>query len=335
MELPAVFERYRGEVARELEAALGSSPLPLYHMLRYHLGWADAMGRPQPGGGGKAVRSTLCLAACEAVGGDSRVALPAAAAIELVHNFSLIHDDIQDASPERRGRPSVWRLWGSAQAITAGDAMHVLGRLALLRLEGRGVPQEKVLRAIRILDETCLALCEGQWRDIDFEARTEVVVADYLEMVGGKSAALIECSLRLGALLGSDDEALVSALARFGRKLGMAFQVRDDELDLWGSDPSEEIQRRKKSLPIVYALERATGEQREELRALYSKVEMGREGVGRVMRILEALDARSYTRGMARRYYEEALSELEASGLAAGAQAELRQIAAFLVERDY
>lgn len=335
MELPAVFERYRGELEGELEAALGSSPLPLYQMLRYHLGWADEAGRPQPGGGGKAVRPTLCLAACEAVGGDWKAALPAAAAIELVHNFSLIHDDIQDASPERRGRPAVWRLWGEAQAITAGDAMHILGRLVLLRLGEWGVPPGKVLHAIRILDETCLALTEGQWRDIDFEGRLQVRVADYLEMVAGKSAALFECSLHLGAMLGTDDEAKVSALARFGKALGMAFQIRDDELDLWGSDPSPEIQRRKKSLPITYALERAGGEQREALHVLYSRGEMGREGVERVMHILEALHARAYTRSMARRYYEEALSELEASGLPRGSQAELRGIAAFLVERDY
>lgn len=340
VEMTPVPDIFRAELDTELRSILGTSQLGVYDMMRYHLGWIDEPGQPRQEPGGKLLRPILCLLACQAVGGEWRQALPAAAAVELVHNFSLLHDDIEDASPERHHRPTVWKVWGQAQAINAGDSMHALARLALFRLEGRGVTQERVLRAAHVLDETCLQLCEGQYLDICYEGCLDIEVEDYLRMIGGKTAALIEASLHLGALVGAGDEKATGHLRHFGRDLGLAFQIQDDVLGIWGGEkttgkPADDIQRRKKTLPAVYGLKAARAGEREELRRIYGQEAMGKEDVTRVVGILNRLGARGYAQSMAEQYYQEAISQLEASGLPPPALEELKEIAASLMQREY
>jgi len=334
--LPQVFHRYREELNKELESIIGISSLALYDMMRYHLGWIDEEGRPVAAPGGKLVRPTLCLLSCEAVGGDWRVALPAAAAVELVHNYSLIHDDIEDGDEERRGRATVWRIWGQPQAINAGDAMHSLARLAILRLDERGVPQKNVLRAASILDSTCVELCRGQYLDISYESRFDINIDAYLEMIDGKTAALMACSLELGALLGTEEENLVQRFRRLGRKLGLAYQMKNDVLGIWGGESSaSDIKKKKKTLPVIYALERAEGKEREELLRIYGKKTINSKDVERVVQLLRHIGAEEYTEEMAERYYQEAVAELEEAGLSSKAKEELMEVIAFLVERKY
>ena len=196
--------------------------------MRYHLGWIDKKGNRTDGNTGKALRPTLCLLACQAVGGEYHRALPAAAAIELLHNFSLIHDDIQDNDRKRRHRPTVWAIWGKPQAINAGTAMRILTNVALFRLKELGVNPEKRLLVQQLLDETTLRLIEGQYLDIDYEKYVDINVSDYLRMVQGKTAALIACALESGAALGTDDERLIKNLHDLGWNLGLGFQIRDD-----------------------------------------------------------------------------------------------------------
>lgn len=257
--------RYRDEIDAELRASLASLQLPLHDMLRYHLGWLEADGSPGPGLVGKALRPTLCLLASDAVSGRHDRALPTAAAVELVHNFSLIHDDVQDGDRQRRHRPTVWSVWGQPQAINAGTATYAAAALALERLADHGVPAEMRLRANATLHRACLRLLEGQYLDLAFETRTEVSVDEYLAMVGGKTAALIAASLALGALVADpglrpaavEHDRRVDALARMGEHLGLAFQIRDDMLGIWGDEDATgkpvgaDIRARKKSLPIV------------------------------------------------------------------------------------
>jgi len=334
--LPQAFHRYREELNKELESIIGKSSLALYDMMRYHLGWIDAQGRPMEAPGGKLVRPTLCLLSCEAVGGDWQVALPAAAAVELVHNYSLIHDDIEDGDEERRGRATVWRIWGQPQAINAGDAMHSLARLAILRLDERGVPQKKVLRAASILDSTCVELCRGQYLDISYESRFDINIDAYLEMIDGKTAALMACSLELGALLGMEEENLVQRFRRLGHKLGLAYQMKNDVLGIWGGESSaSDIKKKKKTLPVIYALERAEGKEREELLRIYGKKTINSKDVEGVVQLLRHIGAEEYTEEMAERYYQEAVAELEEAGLSSKAKEELMEVIAFLVERKY
>jgi len=235
-----------------------------YQMMHYHMGWVDAAFQPGVFDSGKRIRPMLCLLACEAVGGDPAQALPAAAAVEILHNFSLIHDDIEDGDQTRRHRPTVWTQWGLPQAINAGDGMFALAFAALLGSSRRGVVDGTVIAALSRFTACCAALTEGQHLDISFETRETVSVADYLRMIEGKTASLVATSLSLGALLGGAEAQTDDALYRFGRHIGLAFQVQDDILGIWG-DPSltgkaagNDILRHKKSLPLLYALEDAT-----------------------------------------------------------------------------
>lgn len=245
-----------------------------YGMLHYHLGWMDEQLRPQQLPAGKRLRPMLCLLACAEVGGEPAQALAAGAGIELLHNFSLIHDDIEDGDEMRRHRPTVWKVWGVPQAVNAGDAMFTLAYASLQRLTRRGVSAETTLQALQRFTQTCLALTEGQHLDMGFEQRTDVTVAEYMRMIQGKTAALVGASVAIGALIGGASPAQADALQAFGSAIGLAFQIQDDILGIWG-DPAvtgkaagNDILRRKKSLPMLHALNHdRVGEQFETLLA--------------------------------------------------------------------
>ena len=341
MQLPSAFDRYRSAIDAEVRSALATYTAPLYDMLRYHLGWIDAQGRPADGTAGKALRPTLCLLACEALGDGYAQALPAAAAIELVHNFSLIHDDVQDDDRERRHRPTVWAIWGKPQAINAGTAMRVLASLTLLRLGDHGVPAEVQLEAQRLLDESCLRLIEGQYLDISFEGRLDVGLDEYLQMIGLKTAALISCALEVGALLAGSDRSTREAFRELGHNLGLAFQIRDDVLGIWGDEAKtgkpagSDIRRRKKSLPIIYALERAPDGAREVLAGFYRGGAVDDEAVATVLGILDGIGARAKAQALAVACCERALARMGGMALAPWARQSLEEMADFLAQRDF
>lgn len=341
MDASTVFQKYQKEILGELTEALKGHQLPLYDMLRYHLGWTDDKGVSATTGGGKGLRPALCLAACRGVGGDYRQALPAAAALELVHNFSLIHDDIQDESHQRRHRPTVWSIWGMAQGINAGDSMYALAHLSLLRLREKGVPDRKILEATRILGETCLRLCEGQYMDLAFENRLDIGVETYLEMISRKTAALIETSLHLGALLGCEDAEKVEPFRRCGFKLGLAFQIRDDILGIWGEEDemgkssASDLQKRKKTLPVIYAFANAQGEIKGRLMDIYRKPELTPQDVTFVIDVLGSLGAEDYAQKTAGKYTQEGLSELSHLNLPPSNLEELVAMIPFMTERGY
>ena len=220
-EFPA---RYAADLDRVLRGIIGERDDPIHRMVRYHLGWVDERGRPGQFNRGKGLRSTLCLLACEALGGDHRPALPAAAALDLLHNFTLAHDDIMDRDVLRRGRASVWKLWGVAQAINVGDLLYARAFTAL----GDLASPKTVVAAHRLLADTCVTLVQGQAADIAFERREDVSVDEYLDMISRKTAALIGASLRLGALAAGAPPATRDGLAELGLAMGIAFQIIDD-----------------------------------------------------------------------------------------------------------
>jgi geranylgeranyl diphosphate synthase, type I len=342
MMLPTILERYRNEINAELlKPPLVDQPLPLYHMMRYHLGWVDAVGNLLNQSGGKALRPTFCLLACEATSGDFHKAKPAAAALELLHNFSLIHDDIQDDDAERRHRPTVWSIWGKTQAINAGTAMWTIANLALFRLADYDVPAQTQLRAHRLLNEACLTLLEGQYLDISYENRLDIEIADYLLMIDKKTAALIAHSLEMGALLGTDDESIILTFQKFGRNLGLAFQIKDDILGIWGSETKtgkpngSDIRRKKKSFPVVYALERAEGKTKADLMNVYLHEEIDDNDYNLVLNILDSLQAEAYAQKIVEENCNQALIELEKMRLPTWAHDSLVEIAHFLTQRDF
>ncbi len=329
MKQPEALDRYREDIVRELAYSMSRYGLPMYDMLRYQLGWSGECV-PAEYSGGKLVRPTLLLLACESVGGDWRQALPAAVAVELVHNFTLIHDDIEDDDEERRKRATVWRLWGKPQAINAGDAMHSMARLALLRLSETGVLPEKCLLAAEILDNTCLVLCEGQYLDISYEDRLDISVEDYLEMADRKTASLFAASLQMGALIGCDDDHTINQFQRFGQKMGQAYQMMDDVLGIWGEETASDLRKRKKTFPVIYTLEHATASEREELTGIYGKDELDPDDIGRVTAILDRMDANRYTRALAGKYYDLALAEIQGLDLMPSANGLFNDIITYL-----
>jgi geranylgeranyl diphosphate synthase type I len=338
--LTGSFTSFRNAVRVELENVLDTCPPALRNVLRYHMGWQDRQGRPCGGESGKFVRSTLCLLCCQIVGGDTKQVMPAAAAVELVHNFSLIHDDIEDASRERHHRPTVWKVWGKPQAINAGDAMFNLAYLALLRLREKGIPDEKVVGAVEMLSLACLDLCEGQYLDIDYENRLDVTAEDYLAMAVGKTAALFAASTSLGAYLGSGGDKQVDSFQRFGKELGIAYQIYDDILGIWGAKErtgksSGDIAQKKKTLPVIYGLQNSGGEARELLEKLYSRKAIKEDDVGEVVKFLEQCGAREYAENLADRYYRKALEHIGAAGLKPSRQAPLKDMARSLMKRDF
>lgn len=341
MKLPAIFDRYRQDVDAELRSALPNGDLPLHEAMRYHLGWIDQAGKPISGGGGKALRPCLCLLACEALRGDHHPALPAAGAVELVHNFSLIHDDIQDGDKERRHRPTVWWLWGKPKAIAAGTAMRSVAGIALSRLDNEAVPVERQLRAAQALDRSCLEMIEGQYLDLSYEGRLDIGVAGYLDMISRKTGALMGCSLEMGAIVGTADGAPAKRFGSFGRKLGLAFQIRDDVLSVWGDEKqtgkpfANDIKRKKNSFPIVFAIEKERGQKQSQLQALYQRQSMDEDTVAAVLARLEEMGAEEQAQTTAREFLKAALAELGGLRLAPEARRDLEETATFLVERDY
>lgn len=304
-----------GEIVR-LVADRDPSTHGLYEMVRYHLA-LDGTGA----NGGKRMRPLLGLLAYASIAGDHRRALPGAAAVELGHNFSLVHDDIEDGDTERRHRPTLWTLHGIPQAINTGDTLFSLSRIALHRLTDLGFPDRTVLRLMRLYDETCLALCEGQYIDIATSESDAVMSVDaYFDMIGRKTAALIAASIEAGALLATEDEAVIARYRGFGWALGIAFQLNDDLLGIWGAEQTtgkapSDVAHKKKTLPVIYAVEHAGPEDRERLLELYAIDTPSPTDLAEIVSILERVGARQYTRDEARRYRDMALSELDAAGV--------------------
>jgi geranylgeranyl diphosphate synthase type I len=273
--------------------------------------------------------------------GEWKECVPAAGALELVHNFSLIHDDIQDRDRERHHRPTAWSIWGEAQAINAGDALLALAHQALMRLDERGVAAGQIVAAARLLDRRTLEMVEGQVLDIGFEERTDVTLDDYIEMTGKKTGALFDCALSLGAIVAGADEQMIAAFGRCGRRLGVAFQVRDDMLGAWGSvdrtgkPAASDVRRRKKTLPIVYALQHSSEPARRDLAAILAKAALTEDDVKAVLRVLDECGAEAYCAELAATNYRDAIGDSAIMRLENPAMDELRAIAAFLLDRDY
>lgn len=327
---------YLPHIETEMRSVLnrGAQPTQFNTMLNYHLGFASADGATAQGAGGKRIRPQLTLLSCEACGSDWRQALPAAAAIELLHNFSLIHDDIEDRDELRHGQPTLWKQWGEAQAINAGDAMFALAHIALLRTVDCDAPAERVVRAMRAFDEMCVRLTIGQHLDLSFETRDDVTAEEYMRMIEGKTAALTSAACEIGALIGGADDATVQAFAEFGKWLGMSFQLQDDVLGIWG-DPAvtgkhdSDLVHGKKTLPVLFAAERdSTVRER-----YFNKRTLGGQDLIVLRDTIEVAGGRAHTELASESAYAKALESLESTGVSNEAQRALHELAQSLLRR--
>lgn len=306
--LPAVQQ----EMQQILRFNPQETPEHLFGMMQYHMGWRDEQFNPLATNTGKQIRPWLCLLACQAAGGEWRKAVPAGAAIELIHNFSLLHDDIEDHSPTRRGRATAWTIWGIPLAINAGDAMFALAHTAMLGLAEAGVPAGVVVQALRRFDQTCLELTQGQQADMLFETRAEVSVPEYLQMITGKTSVLVALAAELGSLIAGCPAEVNHHYAQFGLNLGLAFQVMDDILGIWGDEATigksatSDIETRKKTLPVLYGLAHS-----EQLKQLYQQETNPAGFVPQVVELLNGCGAREYALAQAQQYSEKSLFHLQ------------------------
>ncbi len=346
---PIALTRHHDAVQAEMRAAFPSVLLPIHEMARYALGWLDQAGGPA-NASGKGARAALAMLGAEAITDDPaalRRATAGAAAVELVHNFSLVHDDVQDGDLERRGRPTVWSIWGVAQAINTGDLMRGLADAALRRTLTHGASAASTLDAIRRLNHATMLMIEGQYLDLTFEQRLDVEAEEYLTMVERKTGAMMGVSLAIGATLAGASTEQADTLDRAGRRLGRCFQMRDDWLGIWadpdalGKPTDADIRRRKKSFPILYALRHAPAVARRELTDIYQSggdhsntSDMPDRQVDWVHNLLGEIGADTATNQAARDEFNSFRAELAAYQLRKEAVADLEALARFMLERD-
>ncbi len=304
-----------------------------YDMVSYHMGWTgEGSGSAATG---KRIRPLLLLLNCVACNGDWKNALPAAACLELIHNFSLIHDDIQDVSPLRRGRPTVWIKWGMPQAINVGDALFILAHLALLDTSD-SFPFEVIAHASSIINQACLDLSTGQYLDISYEQNKLLTLEDYWPMVSGKTAALLAACSQVGSILGGANPQLQENYRSFGHYLGLAFQVQDDFLGIWGDSiltgksTASDLVAGKKSLPVLYALEKM---------GLFAKRWQDGpilpEEVGALADLLAGEGAKLYTQEIADNLIDQALLSLRTANPRGDAGEALFELVNALLNRQF
>jgi geranylgeranyl diphosphate synthase type I len=320
-------------VTPALRAAVHTLPSSMRRIAGYHFGWWDEAGLPVTEDAGKALRPTLALLAANAVGGAATDAVPAAVAVELTHNFSLLHDDLMDGDTTRRHRPTAWHVFGANQAMLAGDALLALAFDVLCTSEHPG--------GARLLADAVQRLLDGQHADLSFERRADVGLAECVRMAEGKTAALLRCACALGARFGEGSPDRVDALARFGDRLGLAFQVVDDLLGIWG-DPSitgkpvfSDLRSRKKSLPVVAALQGGSTAA-AELAVRYHRTESrSDDDLAHLAGLVEQAGGQTWSVAMAHELLTEALAHLASADPDPRSAAELTELAHLVARRDH
>ncbi|HMK54653.1 MAG TPA: short chain isoprenyl diphosphate synthase IdsA [Methanobacteriaceae archaeon] len=328
MEVIGILEKYSENVQKEINAALSTVEPEALQESSLHLVKA----------GGKMIRPALAILSAEAVGGKAEDAMKTAAAVELIHTFSLIHDDIMDQDDKRRGQPSVHVLWGDAMAILAGDTLFSKAFETVLWTEQDGVDSQMILSALQTVVDSCVKICEGQASDMGFAEQLEVSEEEYLHMIYKKTAALIAAATRSGAILGGGTKQQVEALTEYGKLIGLAFQIQDDYLDVvsdeenLGKPVGSDIAEGKRTLLVVHTMEAASPEDREELITILK--EKSDQNVPRAIEIFQKYGSIDYAHHIAHdnvKQAKELLTILDDSP----SRTALMMLADFVLERSH
>mgnify|MGYP001136888633 CR=1 FL=1 len=291
--------------------------------------------------GGKRLRPFVALKACELVGGNEEDALPAATAVELLHSFTLVHDDVMDRSKMRRGVPTVHVLYGIPMAVNAGDLIFARVYDAILDHTNRThVSSERILRVLSIITQATISVCEGQARDISFEKRKRVTEAEYFEMVRWKTAALYEAAAKVGAIVGGGTEDQISSLGNFAHNAGVAFQIRDDILGLIGDEAvlkkpvGDDIRQGKQTILVTYALKHANQMQRKKILVALSNPKATAKQIQEAIDVIQSLGAVAYANKKAEEFTENAKTQLS-SFPDSPAKTALLELAELFITRKY
>jgi geranylgeranyl diphosphate synthase type I len=332
--VPPALERGRALAVPALQAAVDRLHPSLRDVVAYHRGWVGLDGKPA-GGGGKLLRPALAVLSAEAAGAASEVGLPAAVAVELVHDFSLLHDDLMDGDTERRHRPTAWVAFSPGSAILAGDGLLSLATQVLLEQPAPAGP-----KAARILTDGVVRLVDGQAEDLLFESRTDVTVERVLAMEGGKTGALLACAASLGAVLAGAPDDVVDGLAAYGEELGLAFQLVDDLLGIWG-DPAvtgkpvlSDLRSRKKSVPVVVALAGGGAPGKALRRFLTEEGDPTEDDLREAAALVEEAGGKAWTTAEADRRLTACVDLVRSLPIPPAAADELVAIARYVTARD-
>lgn len=321
------YRQYKSLIEAELESLSYSrqAPIEVYQPLDYMLAI-----------GGKRLRPVMTLAACEAFGGEVQKAIRPALGIEVFHNFTLIHDDIMDNAPIRRGKPTVHQKWNTNVGILSGDMMLIKAYELVCSVDAMQLPQ-----VLRVFNDTATKVCEGQQMDMDFEEKDTVTVADYLKMIEAKTAVLLGGALQVGALIAGADEQDAENMYRFGCKIGSAFQVKDDWLDAFGDEQKVgkriggDIAEGKNTFLMIKTRELASAMQRSELYHIYHNGHNDQEKIQAVMNLYHQLKISEITLDEINRLYQEAMEALRTVSIAEDKKQFFKEFAEFLIYRDF
>ena len=307
------------------------------------MGWQEIDGTDSSAIGGKRMRPTLAMLAAEAVGGDLERATPIAVALEYVHNFSLIHDDLEDMDRMRHHRPTVWAVWGKPAAIISGNAMLKIADQAVWKLRSVGVEDSIALEAEAELTQQYLKMMEGQYLDISFETEESVSVPQYLDMIERKTGALIEASIYLGGLVGPSsgpNRQKAIALKAIGHELGRIFQIRDDVLGIWGGKETgkpvgADIKRKKKALPAIHALNMSRGASASRIKDIFrTQDDLKEKDIHEVLEIMESLETQNYCQSMAAERWMDCKQMIKSLNLSGQTAKEFTELGEFLLVRE-
>ena len=345
MEIPKVLIKYDELIKLYLKDIIDShavKDIHVYNMLKYCFGWEDKCGNSINAPTGKGLRPNLCLFATESLGGSVKKSINAAVALELIHNFSLIHDEIQDFDEFRHHRPTLWTIWGSSKALMAGDVLRVIADKSMEPLvDNRPEDASIYLKCTKLLSEACLEMIEGQYLDITFEKQTNIDLNQYMNMISKKTGALIRCSLHIGALIGTNDEYIVDIFKKSGIDLGYGFQIRDDILGIWGAEEhtgkpvGTDIKRKKKSIPIIHALNTASLKYQKVLNDIFAKEEVSDDDVETVLNIMDNTKSLKYSEDLAKKYCYNSIDHIQAANLSEESMNEFVSLSKFLALRDF
>ena len=308
---PSFLNRYQENISKNMKNAFSGHDMPIYDHLKYFLGWTDVNGNKIKDYSGKILRSSLCLLTSDSLNGDLRTSLRAAVALEFVHNFSLIHDDIEDQDKFRRHRLSLWAIWGIPSAIVSGNALLTLGNLEIGNLTNEKLPLKMINKTQKLLTFSYLKMMEGQFLDIQYESKINISIPEYLRMIHLKTSTLLECSIILGVLTSNfNDDSLKSKFSSLGKILGNIFQIRDDVLGIWGTDDTgkpigSDIKKKKKSLPIIHGLTHQNSSISKKIHDFLSQEFISDSEVNHVIDILNEAGSKTYCQELIKEYWSE------------------------------
>ncbi|AUG81232.1 dimethylallyltranstransferase [Kitasatospora sp. MMS16-BH015] len=342
--VPELLAQARALCTPALRSAVARLAAPMDTVGAYHFGWIDRDGNPVAGDGGKAVRPALALLSARAAGASFEAGVPGGVSVELVHNFSLLHDDLMDGDETRRHRATAWTVFGPAQAILVGDALATLGTEVLLDAAVTGgATATDAARAVRLITTATRKLIDGQAMDVAFEQRDTVTVEECLTMEGGKTGALLAAAAAIGAVLAGADDRVSDALQRYGHHLGLAFQAVDDLLGIWGATEVTgkphwgDLRQRKKSLPVAAALAEGGAASRtlaEQLADPRGRGEESEPQLAARAALIEQAGGRAWTQDEARRQHKTALAALDEVPMSDEVREHFVALAEFVVVRE-